>query len=381
PETATPETATPETATPETATPETAATPAAASPPGVTPPAVEVEPAPAVSAPAGPGPRTPPTPPTPSPGLDASPRRGSRRERLPAPAALATRRLARQLGVDLHGIRGSGPAGRITQEDVKAHVKQRLRGDGAAPAPSAEAPPLPDFSEWGEIERQPLKGIRRATAQQMSLAWHVVPHVNQFDEADITELEAARRRYDGARPEGAPKVTVTALMLKAVVAALKTFPQFNSSLDTAAGELVFKRYYHIGVAVDTEHGLIVPVIRDADRKPVVELARELGDLADRARRRKLELSEMKGGTFTVTNLGGIGGTAFTPIVNYPEVAILGMARSREVPVVRDGNVVTRRVLPLCLSYDHRVIDGADGARFVRHLVRLLEEPFHFILEL
>jgi pyruvate dehydrogenase E2 component (dihydrolipoamide acetyltransferase) len=209
----------------------------------------------------------------------------------------------------------------------------------------------------------------------------MVPHVTQCDEADITALEAARRKYDRARPEGSAKITVTAVALKACVAALKAFPQFNSSLDVAAGELVLKEYYHIGVAVDTEHGLIVPVIRDVDRKNLKEIAVELADIAQRARKRKVDLSELHGGTFTVTNLGGIGGTAFTPIVNYPEVAILGMARSREELALREGEIETRLVLPLSLSYDHRVIDGADGARFLRHLATLLEDSFRLLIEI
>jgi pyruvate dehydrogenase E2 component (dihydrolipoamide acetyltransferase) len=299
-----------------------------------------------------------------------------------APAGPATRRLARELGVDLDRVEGSGPAGRITREDVKSFVRQLA--SSRAPWPPAEsaatpAPALPDFKRWGPVEVEPLKGIRKKTAEAMSLAWRTVPHVTQLDHADITDLEAARKRHEAARASGA-KVTMTVLALKASVAALKAFPRFNSSLDPERGELITKRYYHIGVAVDTEHGLLVPVVRDADKKTLEELAVELADLAARARERRLDIEEMRGGTFTVTNLGGIGGAAFTPIVNWPEVAILGIARAREEVVLRDGEPVARIVLPLCLSYDHRVIDGADGARFLRFLAGILADPFALLLK-
>lgn len=303
------------------------------------------------------------------------------KRRRPAPAGPATRRLARELGVDLHLVSGSGPGGRITPEDVQAFVRQlaskALSGQRMTPG---APPPLPDFSQWGPIERQPMGGIRRKTAENVSLAWQLCPQVTQYDLADITELEAARKRYVQARPDMPHKVTVTVLVLKAVVAALKAFPQFNSSLDSVAGIIIYKRYYHLGVAVDTEHGLLVPVIRDVDRKSVIELASELGDLAARARERKLEIGEMRGGTFTITNLGGIGGTAFSPIVNYPEVAILGLARSRQEQVIQGGEAQVRLLLPLCLSYDHRVIDGADGARFTRKVAELLSDPLQLLLE-
>jgi pyruvate dehydrogenase E2 component (dihydrolipoamide acetyltransferase) len=302
--------------------------------------------------------------------------------RLPAPAGPATRRLSRQLGVDLDRVHGSGTRGRITVDDVKAHVRQ-LMGSGAAGAPAADGapPPLPDFSQWGAVEMQPLSGLRRKIAENMSLAWRVVPHVTQFDEADVTELELGRRRIEKeSEAKGEPRVTVTVLAMKACVAALKEFPQFNASLDIAAGRLVLKRYYHIGVAVDTPQGLLVPVLRDVDRKSLRELAAELADLAARARERKVSVEELRGGSFTVTNLGGIGGIGFTPIVNYPEVAILGIARLREVVALRDGAPAIRSVLPLSLSYDHRVIDGADGARFLRRVATLLGDSFRLLLE-
>ncbi len=298
----------------------------------------------------------------------------------PVPAGPATRRLAHELGVDLRQVSGTGPGGRITSEDVHAYVRKLASSPRAAKMAAPGAPPLPDFSQWGPIERQPVSGIRRKTAETVSLAWQIVPQVTQFDLADITELEAARKRYKDMRPEGATKLTITALTLKAVVAAIKTYPQFNASLDAAAGVLILKRYYHLGVAVDTEHGLIVPIIRDVDRKSILELAAELDEVAKRARGRKIDLEELRGATFTITNLGGIGGTAFSPIVNFPQVAILGLARARHEQVVRDGKGEVRLMLPLCLSYDHRVIDGADGARFLRKLADLLSDPLALLLE-
>jgi len=300
-------------------------------------------------------------------------------KRRPAPEGPATRRLARELGVDLHQVSGSGPGGRITAEDVRAFVKKSMTaamsGLGAA-AP----PPLPDFSQWGPVERQPLGAIRRKTAEHMAMAWQLVPHVTQYDAADITELEAVRKRYAVSRGDAPGKVTVTVLAVKAAMAALRAYPQFNASLDAAGGQLIFKKYYHIGVAVDTEHGLFVPVLRDVDRKSVVDLAVEIEQLAERARQRKLGLEEMKGGTFTITNLGGIGGTAFSPIVNYPEVAILGISRARKEQVVRQEQVEQRILMPVSLSYDHRVIDGADGARFLRKICEVLSDPMQLLLE-
>jgi pyruvate dehydrogenase E2 component (dihydrolipoamide acetyltransferase) len=296
----------------------------------------------------------------------------------PVPAAPSTRRLARELGVDIHQISGSGPAGRISEEDVKRYVKSAMQSGGAIATTGApvQAAPLPDFSRWGDIERQELSGIRRATAAQMTRSW-TAPHVTQFDKADITDLENFRRNY--AKKSGI-KITVTALLLKVAVAALKKFPQFNSSLDLNAGELVLKKYFHIGVAVDTDRGLLVPVIRDANTKSVSDLAIELGEAAKRARDRKLSLEEMQGGCFTITNLGGIGGTNFTPIVNTPEVAILGVARGGMDPVWNGKEFEPRFMLPLSLSYDHRAIDGADGARFLRYICEVLENPVLLALE-
>ncbi|MGB9625360.1 MAG: dihydrolipoamide acetyltransferase family protein [Phycisphaerae bacterium] len=319
-------------------------------------------------------------------------------------ASPAVRRLARELGVDLRLVEGTGPGGRISEEDVKAYVRQLTTSSPpVVTGGGVGAPPLPDFSRWGAVERRPLRGVHRKTAENLSLAWRMVPHVTQFDVADVTELEASRKRYVGRRKaaaaarvakaplpaEGvenappvpaAPGMTVTVLLLKAVTRVLRQYPQFNASFDAATGELILKQYYHIGVAVDTEHGLIVPVVRDVDKKGLLQLAAELDDLAARARQRKVDLEELRGGTFTISNLGGLGGTGFTPIVNYPEVAILGVARSRQESVIIDGRPEIRTMLPLCLSYDHRVIDGADGVRFLRSLADILSDPFDLLLE-
>jgi pyruvate dehydrogenase E2 component (dihydrolipoamide acetyltransferase) len=296
------------------------------------------------------------------------------------PAGPSTRRLARELGVDLRQVHGTGRHGRVVEEDIKEYVRQLASGaaaDAAAPSgPGVQAPPLPNFEEWGPVEAQPLGAVRKATARQMSLAWSLIPHVTQHDLADITDLEAFRKQQ--SEGEG-PKLTVTAFVIKAAASLLRDFPTFNSTLDLANGRLLLKRYYHIGVAVDTDNGLLVPVLRDVDKKSVRQLAEELAGVAERARQRKLDGQELRGGTFTVTNLGGIGGTGFTPIVNYPEVAILGLSRSRLEPVVRDGQVVPRLMLPLSLSYDHRVVDGAAAARFTRRLAEMLENPLLMLL--
>jgi pyruvate dehydrogenase E2 component (dihydrolipoyllysine-residue acetyltransferase) len=298
----------------------------------------------------------------------------------PEPAAIpggsvaagpATRRIAREWNVDLQRVAGSGRGGRITQEDVKAYLRGRASG-GSAGVGIPAAPPLPEFEKFGVVERQPLNSVRRKTAEHMALAWSLIPHVTQHDEADVTDLDAFRRSQKGP----GPKLTMTAFALKAAAIVLKQFPQFNSSLDLPNGHLILKGYYHIGVAVDTERGLLVPVLRDVDKKSVNALAQELLEVAEKARQGKVEMS---GGTFTITNLGGIGGTGFTPIVNFPEVAILGMSRARLQPVIRDGEVIPRLMLPLSLSYDHRVIDGADAARFTRRIAELLEQPLTMLL--
>jgi pyruvate dehydrogenase E2 component (dihydrolipoamide acetyltransferase) len=287
------------------------------------------------------------------------------------PAGPATRRLARKLGVDLTSVAGTGPRGRVTQDDVIAAAGRSMGGGAGVPVP-----PLPDFSKWGPIEAKPLDFVRKKTAEQMALSWSQIPHVTHNDLADTTDLEAFRRNHDAK----GPKLTVTAFALKACAVALREFPHFNASLDLAGGQLIRKNYIHIGVAVDTDRGLLVPVLRDVDKKSIRELAGELTEIAEKARNRKLGPDDMKGGTFTISNLGGIGGTGFTPIVNWPEVAILGMSRSRYEPVWKDGAFVPRLMLPLSLSYDHRVIDGADGARFTRRVASLLENPMLLLVE-
>ena len=284
------------------------------------------------------------------------------------PAGPATRRLARELGVALLEVGGTGRGGRVTLDNVKEFVKtertKKTSGgtsgsglSGKTVADSFAHPNLPDFAKFGEIERKPVSGIRKAIANNLTIAWRTIPMVTQNDLADITHLEDGRKRIVDGLPKGAAKITWTVLAVKAVVAALKEFPNFNASFDMNAGELIVKKFYHIGIAVDTERGLVVPVIRDADKKSIRDIAAEVASLAEKSRTGKLTIDEMRGGTFTLTNLGGIGGTSFTPIVNYPEVAILGMSRSAMQPVVRDGQVVARLMMPLSLTYDHRVIDG------------------------
>jgi pyruvate dehydrogenase E2 component (dihydrolipoamide acetyltransferase) len=297
----------------------------------------------------------------------------------PIPAAPHVRRLAREIGVDIHDIKGTGPGGRISEDDVKAYSKSLLASvAAAAQAPRGaqfNQPELPDFTKWGKVERVSIRGVRRKTAEHLWQAWTTVPHVTQNDKADITELEQLRARFAPKAQDAGGKMTVTAIALKVCSSALKIFPQFNASIDLAKDEIVYKQYINIGVAVDTDRGLLVPVIRDVDKKNIVELAAELTQLSKKAREKKLTLSEMEGGTFTITNLGGIGGTGFSPIVNYPEVAILGLSRSSMEPVWLNGKFEPRLVLPVSLSYDHRLIDGADAARFLRWIAEAFEQPF------
>ena len=290
------------------------------------------------------------------------------------PAAPSVRRLARELGVEIRLVQGSGPQGRIGVEDVQQFVKAALAGGGGAAAPSA-SPALPDFTKWGAVERKPMSNIRRKTAEHLGNAWRVIPHVTQHDKADITGIEALRKQFGGQAERAGGKLTVTVIALKIVAAALRKFPQFNASIDVASGEIVYKKAVHVGVAVDTERGLLVPVIRDVDQKGIVQLSAELAKASEKARAGKLSLDDMQGGGFTITNLGGIGGTSFTPIVNWPEVAILGMSRGSHEPVYNGQTFEPRLLLPLSLSYDHRVIDGADGARFLRWVAEAFEQPF------
>ncbi len=289
------------------------------------------------------------------------------------PAAPSVRRLARELGVDIGSVRGSAPGGRISADDVKAFVRERASGGGASGGPAV--PSLPDFSMWGGTERMPMSKVRTITAEGIQASWAVTPHVTHSDKADITALEEFRHSFSRTTADRGVKLTVTAVLVKVAASALHAFPEFNASLDMQNREIVYKKYVNVGVAVDTERGLLVPVIRDADRKNVLEIARELADLARRAREKQISPDEMKGGNFTVSNLGGIGGTLFTPVIYHPQVAILGVARARNECVMLDGAVQGRTMLPLCLSYDHRLIDGADGARFMRWIVQALESPF------
>jgi pyruvate dehydrogenase E2 component (dihydrolipoamide acetyltransferase) len=294
----------------------------------------------------------------------------------PAPAAPSVRRMARELGVDVNEVSGSGPGGRISVDDVKAHTKQLVAG-GAAGGGAAPRVPLPDFTRWGSVERQPMRAVRRKTAEHLTAAWTTIPHVTQFDLADITGLEELRKKYTKQVEAAGGNLTVTAIAVKVVAGALRVFPQLNASIDMAADEIILKKYVNIGIAVDTDRGLLVPVIRDADRKNIMQLSVELAQLSEKARTRKISLEEMQGGCFSISNLGGIGGTYFTPIVNAPEVAILGISRARMEPVYQkeSGQFAPRFMLPLSLSYDHRVIDGADGIRFLRWVAEALEQPF------
>ncbi len=308
-----------------------------------------------------------------------------------SPAAPSVRRLAREIGVDVSQVTGTGPGGRITQDDVKEFAKRVMHSIGgngqaaaASPRPAgaggvSPGPPLPDFAKWGEVERKPMTGIRRKTAEHLSHAWTAIPHVTQFDKADITSLEQVRKKYRAEVEKAGGNLTVTAIAVKVIASALKAFPQFNASVDAAGESIVYKKYINVGIAVDTDNGLLVPVIRNADRKNLIELSVEINQLADKARARKLSLDEMSGGSMSISNLGGIGGTAFTPIINWPEVAILGISRGGFEPVWNGTVFEPRQMLPLSLSYDHRLIDGADAIRFLRWVAEALEQPFTLAL--
>jgi len=328
-----------------------------------------------------------------APAADATPAAADEKPAAPAapederpaliPAAPSVRRLARELGVDLLEVAGSGLLGRVSAEDVKRYAD----GGAAAPRPAtggmAAAPaPLPDFSRWGETERVAMTGIRKVTVRTMTQAWATVPMVTHFDEADATQFEALRQRFKGLVEKAGAKLTPTAMLLKVVASALRRFPDFNASIDVASQEIVYKKYVNLGTAVDTEHGLLVPVIKHADRKSVVDLAVELGEIAEKARLRKLSPDDMNGGNFIVSNLGGIGGTGFTPIVTPPDVAILGVSRSAMKPVwdTERREFAARLMMPLALTYDHRLIDGASAARFLRWICQAVEEPFLLTLE-
>ncbi len=313
----------------------------------------------------------------------------------PIPAAPAVRRLARENKVDLRQVHGTGSGGRILKEDVERFMltggsQQRAGADqgraanapasaGAAAAPaSVSGDGLPDFSQWGPVRREAVPQIRKAIARQMMKSWRL-PRVTHGDEADITDLEAFRKEHGAVMAEQGVKLTLTAFVIKAVAGALRQFPAFNASYDDVAGEMIFKDYVHVGVAVDTDRGLMVPVLRDVDRKGLMTISKELKEIADKARDFKLDISDMRGGTFTVTNVGALGGTFATPMINYPEVAILGMGKLQKKPVIRNDEIVVRKMMPLFLSFDHRVIDGADGARFTTAIIDFLENPLNLLL--
>jgi len=356
--------------------------PESAAPPAPEPAAAEPA-APAVAEPAEPA---APVAPEVAPAQEPAPTTGAlpppRTEVTPpgevAPASPVVRRFARELGVDIHAVGGTGPGGRISEQDVREFVKRALAG-GASPAGVAATRPLPDFAKWGPITREPLSQVRKITAEAMAYAWATAPRVTQDDKADITAVEAFRRDFNRkAAPEN--KLTMTAILVKVVAQALQLFPQLNSSLDLAANELVLKQYIHVGVAVDTPGGLLVPVIRDADRKGVATLATELNELAAKTRERRMSPADLEGGSFTISNLGGIGGTGFTPIVYAPQVAILGVSRAEMEPTWDGQEFHPRLRLPLSLSYDHRVVDGADGARCLRWICAALEQPLLLVME-
>jgi pyruvate dehydrogenase E2 component (dihydrolipoyllysine-residue acetyltransferase) len=293
-------------------------------------------------------------------------------------ASPSVRKFARELGVDLGKVRGSGAKGRITQEDVQGFVKKALQGVPAASPAGGLALNLPewpqvDFAKFGPVETRPLSRIKKLSGAFLHRNWVSIPHVCQFDETDITDLEAFRKENAQVAEKQGIKLTMLAFLVKASVNALRQYPEFNASLDRSGENLVIKKYFHIGVAVDTPDGLVVPVIRDADRKGVFDLARELAEVSKLARDKKLKPGDMQGGTFSISSLGGIGGTAFTPIINAPEVAILGVSRSQMRQVYRDGQFVARLILPFSVSYDHRVIDGAAAARFTSYLASVLSD--------
>lgn len=312
-------------------------------------------------------------------------------KRKPVPAVPSTRRVARELGVDLHEVEPSGPGGRVTTEDVKAYAekqKEEKKPDKKAEKmppekkekkrPASEEPSLPDFSQWGEVERISLRSVRRTTAKRMQLSWSEIPHVTHQDVADITDLETFRQNHKKDIQDEGGALTITIFVIKAAVAALKAYPRFNASLDMEQEEIILKHHYHVGLAVDTDRGLLVPVIREADRKSITDLAIEFPALAEKTRKGDVDRNDMTGGTFTITNIGSLGGTGFTPIINYPQAAILGMAKARLQPVVMgDMNnylVKPRLMLPLVLAFDHRIADGADAARFMEKIVSALENP-------
>ncbi len=283
------------------------------------------------------------------------------------PAAPSARLFARELGLDIGQIPGTGPGGRISLDDIKAYAKGIITGTGAG---RGAQPSLPNFGKWGNVRRSAMNNVRKKTAEHLSSAWNIIPHVTQFEKADITELEKLRKERSNPRR----KLSITPFVIKAAALGLKKFPQFNASVDMASSEIIYKDYINIGVAVDTDRGLIVPVLKNVNKMSVDQISDELTAMAERACGRKTTIEEMQGGCFSISNLGGIGGTFFAPIVNWPEVAILGVSRGALEPVYADGQFIPKLMLPLSLSYDHRLIDGVNGARFIRFIAETLQNP-------
>lgn len=299
-----------------------------------------------------------------------------------APAAPSVRRFAREIGVNIHAVEGSGPGGRISIEDIKnyARLHQRPEDSFHGGATDTESESLPDFTKWGEIERTPMSMVRKKTASHLAHAWATVPQVTQFDQADMSGMERFRKGYGDKVLAAGGKLTVTAILMKIVAGAMKIFPRINASVDMKNKEIIYKKYVNIGVAVDTKRGLLVPVVQNVDQLDLIDISVLLSHLAEKARTGKLAINDMQGGNFTISNLGGIGGTAFTPIVNAPEVAILGVSRSFHQPSLSGDRLESRLMLPLSLSYDHRIIDGAEGARFLRWIVEAIEQPLLLLLK-
>ncbi len=323
-----------------------------------------------------------PLPPEPAPEITPAP---TTKKPGTVRAAPSIRRLAREIGVDIYEVHPATPGATITADDVKAYARAgrdpaKQEAPGIAPKRATDGLRLPNFEKWGNVTREKMTNVRRLIAENMSRSWNTIPHVTHNDKADITELEKFRKQYGPRVQAAGGKLTATAILVKVLAEGLKRFPQFNTSVDTANSEIIYKQFYTIGVAVDTEWGLLVPNIKNVDRKSLVDIAVELSGLSERARNRKTTLDELQGTCITITNLGGIGGLNFSPIVNLPEVAILGVSRSKVEPVYIDGEFVPRTMMPLSLSYDHRVIDGADAARFTRWLCEALEQPMLLFLE-
>ncbi|MGA0333282.1 MAG: 2-oxo acid dehydrogenase subunit E2 [Kiritimatiellia bacterium] len=316
----------------------------------------------------------------PAPSLSAA----DRPENSPVPASPSVRKFAREIGVDIQQVPGTGPRGRIQMQDVKAWSKQlhqqKFTGASAGAPAVAKKVPLPDFAKFGDIEKEKMNAIRRMTVEHMDNCWSTIPHVTQFDEADVTDLEALRKSFQSKAEKAGTKLTMTAMLIKIMGSALKAFPNFNASIDVENEEIIFKKYYNVGCAVDTPKGLVVPVIRGVDGLNMIEISKELGDIAGKMRDGKINPAMLQGGCITLSNLGGLSGKHFTPIVNGPEVAILGVGRASMKPVWQDGEFVPRLLMPLSLSYDHRLIDGADGTRFLRWIVDAIEQPLLISLE-